>query len=284
MLSKPTLGQDSNDSCRTGLITTLVNVLDFFSTIYFWYIFFMTGYWFVFFKLQERVYCFMPTHITYWENFVQYDWLFGWVTGCKLVFVFFKVYFDQSSFDVYLIDWERPKAQQNSIPIVEDDNKQRNEQIQRRLEDKIDVNAWRSLFLVNELNELQSYKIISTNVTLFLYGLFMEGFGLRYWTNFDPELMTTRNNAEESWVIFFFVSTLVMYSIAAVQYVGRYAVKKWFPLKTEEFTDLCSVTNISVMIFDDSFGGYYIHGRSPYGFTEISSEKLRRSLEQEARG
>lgn len=70
----------------------------------------MTGYWFVFFKLQERVYCFMPTHKTYWENFVQYDWLFAWVFGCKLVYVLFKVYFDQGSFDVYMIDWERPKA------------------------------------------------------------------------------------------------------------------------------------------------------------------------------
>ena len=121
--------------------------------------------------------------------------------------------------------------------------------------------------------------MISTNITLFLYALFMEGFGLRYWTNHDPNLMTKRSNSEESWVTFFFVSTLVMYSIAVVQYVGRYLVKKWFPLKTEEFTDLCSICNISVMIFDDSFGGYYIHGRSPYGYTEISTEKLRRHLE-----
>lgn len=146
------------------------------------------------------------------------------------------------------------------------------------------MNAWRSLFLVNELNELQNYKIINTNLSLFLYALFMQGFGLRYWANHDPVLGTERNNAEESWVIFFFISTLVMYTIAIVQYVGRYAIKKWYPLKTEEFTDLCSITNISVMLFDDSFGGYYIHGCSPYGFTEISTEKLRRSLEQESRG
>lgn len=44
-------------------------MIDFFSTIYFWYLFFMIGYWFVFFKLQERVYTFMPTHETYYDNF-----------------------------------------------------------------------------------------------------------------------------------------------------------------------------------------------------------------------
>ena len=94
MLSRPAIGGQQNDACRTGFIFVVVSLLDFFSTIYFWFIFFMTGYWFVFFKLQERVYTFMPTHRTYWENFEQYDWLFGWVTGCKLVFVIFKVYFD----------------------------------------------------------------------------------------------------------------------------------------------------------------------------------------------
>ena len=98
----------------------------------------MIGYWFVFFKLQERVYCFLPTHKTYWENFEQYDWLFGWVTGSKLCYVMYKIYFDQCSFDVYLIDWERPKPQTNEIPIFENDK-----QVSRRREDKLDVNAWR---------------------------------------------------------------------------------------------------------------------------------------------
>ena len=104
-------------------------------------------------------------------------------------------------------------------------------QIQRRIEDKIDVNAWRSLFLVNELNELQSYKIISTNMTLFFYALFIQTVGLRYWTVHDPELRRTRNNADESWVIFFFVSTLVMYVIAAVLYIGRYQLGDGFHLR-----------------------------------------------------
>lgn len=109
----------------------------------------MIGYWFVFFKMQERVFLFVPTHETYWTNFEQYDWLFAWVAGSKLVTVLFKVYFDQTSFDVYLIDWERPKPVTSEV-IVAGGSKQK----ERRSRDKLDVNAWRSLFLVNELNEL----------------------------------------------------------------------------------------------------------------------------------
>ena len=71
------------------------------------------------------------------------------------------------------------------------------DKIQRRFLERVDVNAWRSLFLVNELNELQSYKIISTNITLFVYALIMQGFGVRYWTNMDPDFVTEPNNSEE---------------------------------------------------------------------------------------
>jgi len=35
--------------------------MDLFSTLFFWYLFAMTGYWFVFFKLQSNVYCFLPS-------------------------------------------------------------------------------------------------------------------------------------------------------------------------------------------------------------------------------
>jgi hypothetical protein len=50
------------------------------------------------------------------------------------------------------------------------------------------VNAWRRLFLLNELSELQTYKLISTELNLFLYALIMEGFGLRNFASNDPEL------------------------------------------------------------------------------------------------
>ena len=90
-------------------VRTFVNAIDYFSAIFFWFIFAMTGWWFVFFKLQERVFCFLPSLDDYYTLYYQYDWLFGWVAGSKLVYMLFKIYFDQSLFDVYLIDWERPK-------------------------------------------------------------------------------------------------------------------------------------------------------------------------------
>jgi len=42
------------------IIKIFITALDIYSTIFFWFLFGITGFWFVFFKLQERVFCFMP--------------------------------------------------------------------------------------------------------------------------------------------------------------------------------------------------------------------------------
>lgn len=227
-----------------------MNLIDIFSTLFFWFLFALTGYWFIFFKLQERVYCFLPSLDTYDTNFKQFEILFAIVAVAKLILVLFKIIFEQSNLSYFLIDWERPKAED----VKEGD-----------FGSKREVNAWRSLFLLNELNELQTYKLIQTDFTLIVYGIVMEGFGIKYYISYSADLVTVPTNTPNNYVLFFFVTACLIYIIAAIQYVFRYVVKGKFPLKTDELVDLCSITNISILIFDESFHGYYIHGRSPYG-------------------
>jgi len=150
-----------------------MNLIDIFSTLFFWFLFALTGYWFIFFKLQERVYCFLPGLDTYDTNFKQFDFMFWAVAGAKLVLVLFKIIFEQTTLNYFLIDWERPKAED-----LKDGEGNRRE-----------VNAWRNLHLLNELNHLQTYKLIGTEFTLIVYGIVMEGFGLKYWINYTPDLI-----------------------------------------------------------------------------------------------
>lgn len=82
------LEQNSLEHCQYLVVITIVNALDIFSSLMFWYLFLMTGYWFVFFKLQERVYCFLPASDgleAFQENYRPYDILFGLVCSCKFV-------------------------------------------------------------------------------------------------------------------------------------------------------------------------------------------------------
>lgn len=118
---------------------------------------------------------------------------------------------------------------------------------------------------MNEINEAQIYKVISIEFNLFIYAFFMEGLGWRYFSTYNPFFDTTPKNSPENFVLKFFVTAIVMYAIAIVQYGLRYLIKFRYPMKVEEIIDLCSLCNISVLMFEHSFHGYYIHGRSPYG-------------------
>jgi len=69
----------------------------------------MTGYWFAFFKLQERVYCFLPSQAGTAEPYNSYSWMFGAVTICKLISMIYKIIYEQCAYDIFLVDWERPK-------------------------------------------------------------------------------------------------------------------------------------------------------------------------------
>lgn len=139
---------------------------------------------------------------------------------------------------------------------------------------------------MNELNELQCNKIISTNFTLLAYAVLMEGFGFRYWTSHSPDLEFQSANSPLNYVLHFFVTALIIYAIGIVQYVFWYLppIKNNFPMKHDEFTDLCSIANISVLMFDETYHGYYIHGRSPYGQAEVSIEMLKLALDFEESG
>lgn len=184
----------------------------------------------------------------------------------KFIYMLFKIYFEQCKIDVYLLDWERPRYQEHR------NNPAKN---------KTEVNCWRSMLLCNELNELQSYRLISSEFTLIMYGLLMEGFGLKYFDSYDPDFDRFATNSPRNFALFFFVTAVVIYGLGILQYAFHMLMKPIRPLKTECFVDLCSVTNISVLMFDETYQGYYIHGVSPYGYSEISAEKLRKSLKFE---
>lgn len=49
------------------------------------------------------------------------------------------------------------------------------------------------------------------------------------------------------------------------------------------FIDLCSVSNISVFILADNLYGYYIHGLSPHGTTDVNMKDMIMNLERESK-
>ncbi len=70
--------------------------------------------------------------------------------------------------------------------------------------------------MLNEFNELQTTRLIRPDLTLIAYAIIMEGFGLKYWTSYDPDLDTTPSMSPDNYVLYFFVTTILIYLIGAV--------------------------------------------------------------------
>jgi meckelin len=266
----PQLSDDPLAKCQYTIVKIILALVTNFSQLFFWFLVIISGYWFIFFKWQEQVYILLPEVNHYSTLYYSFDVIFGLVLSTKLVMLLYKIYFEQCSNDIFLVDWERPKTDKLKMGGESSFSQ--------------GVNAWRSLLLINELNELQCYKVISTEFTLLAYAFFMDGIGFRYFSSQNPYFDNKPHKSPENYVLNFFITAIVMYVIGIAQYLFRYLIKIWFPLPYEEFTDLCSISNISVLMFDSEYKGYYIHGRSPYGQSEVTSSELAKSIEFEITG
>ncbi len=75
---------------------------------------------------------------------------------------------------------------------------------------------------------------------------------------------------------FFLFLAIIQYLVYVVFY------QRFVEDKLLNFIDLCSVSNISVLLLIDNRYGYYIHGRSPHGTTDVNMKDMLINLERES--
>lgn len=112
----------------------------------------------------------------------------------------------------------------------------------------------------------------------------VEGFGYKYLALMQSSTERAPTDSPESFPLSFFVITTVIFGLGTGEYFLQMLLQLRNPPSYVDFVDLCSVANISVMLFNDSFQGHYIHGKSPLGAADVSSERLRLNLEAEGQG
>ena len=111
----------------------------------FWFLFAITAYWYIFFKLQYSVYILLPPLNTWWENYRSFDIIYGIAASAFTIYIIYKIY-DQTNYDIFFIDWEHQKE----ILI-----KNSNELIPKPYR-----GCWRGFFIANEFNNLQNSRTI----------------------------------------------------------------------------------------------------------------------------
>ncbi|CAF1048612.1 unnamed protein product [Rotaria sordida] len=168
----------------------------------------------------------------------------------------------QSTIDIFFMDWERPKA----------DNRN-------------SVSVWRTYFAANELNEIQTFRRINVSFQLFLVLLVLKVINLENIACAQIEISVFSTNVcNREYVLIFrtAIGFLTLLGTAIIQYlVYTIFYQRFIEDKIINFIDLCAVSNISVFILDGNYHGYYIHGRSPHGMTDVNMKEILRNLYRE---
>lgn len=223
-------------------------------------------YWLVAFKLQESVWVVMPEdgQISGWRTIVI-------VAAVGMCIHVLAIVLRQSNVDVFFIDWEKPRNAVNAAGHREEKP----------------VSVWRTLFMANEYAELQTLRVCDPNITFVLALLLLEGarWGGVHTIQPDEADLRTLPVHMTSDMLRFAIGTTVILLTAFGQWLVKVAVwHRFFGNPMDDYIDMLSVANISLIMFDDRHAGYYLHGRSLMPEADCGAMELNRELRKEAGG
>jgi meckelin len=82
----------------------------------------------------------------------------------------------------------------------------------------------------------------------------------------------------------FFWAGLLFFVIGAVQ-VALHRIEALISgSKVASFVDLCTLANVSLLLFDEYAHGYYIHAKAPWGSSDVPLECLQEEIKDEIMG
>ncbi|XP_011916922.1 PREDICTED: meckelin isoform X1 [Cercocebus atys] len=232
-------------------------------------------YWLIFFKAQKSVSVLLPMPVQE-ERFVTY-------VGCAFALKalqFLHKLISQITIDVFFIDWERPKGK--VLKAVEGEGGVRSA--------TVPVSIWRTYFVANEWNEIQTVRKINSLFQVLTVLFFLEFFkvvGFKNLALMDSSSSLSRSPssyvAPYSRILRYAVSAALWLAIGIIQIVF-FAVfyERFIEDKIRQFVDLCSMSNISVFLLSHKCFGYYIHGRSVHGHADTNMEEMNMNLKREA--
>lgn len=232
--------------------------------IFFPFMILLCWYFFVFFKLQNRVSILLPAQVDIWSFGNPYNIFVSMLhilAFFQLTWVVFLIV-RQCYADIFFIDWEQPRPKSTRA-----------------------VSVWRRILAVNEWNEMLTMRRTNINFTLFWIAFFLIGLGLDYNSTQQPNLNDLRPG-EANIVLRFANTTWWWLILSFAQWLWRVTLYERYISEPPEqkFTDLCTIAKVSVLVLLEPYYGYYLHCRSPHQFADGTMAELVEMLHQEEAG
>ncbi|XP_041513183.1 meckelin isoform X2 [Microtus oregoni] len=202
-------------------------------------------YWLIFFKAQKSVSVLLPMPAQE-ERFVTY-------VGCAFAMKalqFLHKLISQITIDIFFIDWERPKGK--VLKAVEGEGGVRSA--------TVPVSIWRTYFVANEWNEIQTVRKTNPLFQVLSTLFFLEVVGFKNLALMDSSSSLSRNPSDY---------------VAPYSRILRYAVASAIWL-------VIGIIQVSVFLLSHRCFGYYIHGRSVHGHADTNMEEMNMNLKREA--
>ncbi|XP_063055866.1 meckelin [Engraulis encrasicolus] len=229
-------------------------------------------YWLIFYKAQQFVSVLLPLP----EQEERFKTYVSCAFGLKTVQFLHKLV-QQLSVDVFFIDWERPRSK--ALKPAEGTGEGRS--------GAAPVSIWRTYFVANEWNEIQTMRKISPTFQVLSVLFLLEVAGFSSLVLRDPWSTLQRPaqayTPEHSQVLRFGLASCLWLAVGLLQVVFFTVFhERFIEDKIRQFVDLCSISNVSVLLLSHRCFGYYIHGRSVHGHADTNMEEMNANLKREA--
>lgn len=241
------------DGVRSSSVFGIIgNFFDLMGTIFFVVCFAFAFYIFVFFKFQHSTYICLPEE----SEFKPLIPILLVALLMKLIGIIFITVM-KSSINVFIIDWEKPK------------------------EEDIPISGWRRIIVANEWNRILTVRHYNVAFTVLSMAFIIGGFKLEYLSTPIPSTELIDMDKKYYILRFAFTSFVWLLLILFQLLMTHFVIWPIFGNPFFNFIDLCSTSNISVLIRTCSFHGYYIHGRSPHFSSDEDMDELTANLKRE---
>ena len=208
-------------------------------------------YVYIFFKWATEPYLCLPPESEF-KLLIPLIWL---VFGCKFIALILFTFLNLSN-DIFLIDWENSKKE--NYP----------------------VSAWRRIRIANEYCKIQTTRSYYLPFILILILFIEEGLNAQLLSSPIPQSKLIDTGKSYKILRFALTSIIWLISILLETFLIR-GLRFIFGNPLVNFLDLCSTSNISILILTSRSTGFYLHGRSPHTSSDETMQTLTDHLRQE---
>jgi len=246
-----------------------------FASVFFWFLFAYSAYFFVFFKMQDNIHLLLPVNR---NDFGINNDYFPFALLLQVIFVgqvirMGEIVLLQTNIDIFFMDWEKPRGRIQS---------KRGDGTKTKF---APISIWRTIFMANEWNEIQLLRRYDLELALLLLATILIAGDVQYTATPTPNYKDL-TPGELNVVLRFFNTSFWFLLIASAQMLFKWAIQDRYFTEppTHSFVDLCTIAKVSVLILDEKYHGYYLHCRSQHEFADCSMLEIAKQLHQEEQG